>query len=88
MELIPGVAEGLRRLRKLGLGLVVVTNQSGVGRGLFDRPRLDLIHQRMSELLQQRGSSSTESILVPTRPRMTANAGNPGRGCWSWRAES
>ena len=55
VELISGVAEGLRQLRKLGLGLVVVTNQSGVGRGLFDKIRLDLIHQRMCELLEAGG---------------------------------
>ena len=33
LELLPGVVEGLRYLRDLGLGLIVVTNQSGVGRG-------------------------------------------------------
>ena len=36
VELISGVADGLRRLSLMGLGLVVITNQSGVGRGFFD----------------------------------------------------
>lgn len=55
VELISGVAEGLCQLRTMGLGLVVVTNQAGVGRGLLDRTCLDLIHQRMSELLKAEG---------------------------------
>lgn len=47
VELIPGAAAGLRRLAARGLGLVVVTNQSGIGRGLFDAARLVEIHQRL-----------------------------------------
>ena len=35
VELIPGVAEGLQQLRLIGLGLVVITNQSGIGRGYY-----------------------------------------------------
>jgi phosphoheptose isomerase len=52
VELIPGAASGLRQLNEMGFGLVVITNQSAVGRGLLDQPRLDLIHQRMCELLK------------------------------------
>jgi phosphoheptose isomerase len=55
VELIPGAAEGLRQLREMGLALAVVTNQSGIGRGLFDAPRLDLVHRRMIELLESAG---------------------------------
>lgn len=51
VELIPGAAGGLRQLQERGLILVVITNQSGVGRGFFDRARLDLIHRRLEELL-------------------------------------
>ena len=55
VELIPGVAGGLRKLSQMGLGLVVITNQSGVGRGLLDDNRLDLIHRRLHELLAVEG---------------------------------
>lgn len=51
VQLIPGVGEGLRKLRALGLGLAVITNQSAVGRKYFDLARLQQIHQRMAELL-------------------------------------
>jgi D-glycero-D-manno-heptose 1,7-bisphosphate phosphatase len=51
VELIPGVGEGLRTLRALGLGLVVVTNQSAMARGLLTPAALAAIHARMNELL-------------------------------------
>jgi D-glycero-D-manno-heptose 1,7-bisphosphate phosphatase len=51
VELLAGAASGLRRMRDLGLGLVLVTNQSAIGRGLFDQERLARIHRRMNNLL-------------------------------------
>lgn len=51
VELLPGAAAGLRRLCELGCGLIVVTNQSGIGRGYFDEPTLGRIHDRMRVLL-------------------------------------
>ncbi len=50
-ELLPGAAEGLRLLRDAGYGLVVLTNQSGIGRGYFTREDVDAIHARMGALL-------------------------------------
>ena len=47
VELIQGVGPALRRMRALGLGLVVVTNQSVIGRGLVSLERLDEIHARL-----------------------------------------
>jgi D-glycero-D-manno-heptose 1,7-bisphosphate phosphatase len=51
VELLPGAAAGLRQLRALGFGLVIVTNQSGLSRGFFDWTRLSQIHARLSQLL-------------------------------------
>lgn len=53
VELLPGAASGLRRMRELGFGLVVITNQSAIGRGLLDTTRLAQIHRRMCELLKE-----------------------------------
>lgn len=51
VELLPRAAEGLRKLQAAGFGLVVVTNQSGIGRGYFDETALAAVHARMQELL-------------------------------------
>jgi histidinol-phosphate phosphatase family protein len=41
---LPGVAAALARLARLGFALVIVSNQSGVGRGLFSRAEADAVH--------------------------------------------
>jgi histidinol-phosphate phosphatase family protein len=51
IELLPGVTEGMRKLRALGMGIVIVSNQSGVGRGYFDVGELARIHNRLRALL-------------------------------------
>lgn len=55
LRLIPGALEGLRELRELGLGLVVVTNQSPIGRGTLTQAGLDEVHARLRELLAEGG---------------------------------
>ena len=54
-EFLPGSLEGLRRLRSAGERVVVLTNQSVVGRGLIDAARLDEIHGRMRAAVEAAG---------------------------------
>lgn len=51
VELIPGAVEALKEFKKLGLGVVVITNQSGISRGYFDLKTLEKIHKRLIDLL-------------------------------------
>jgi len=51
VELIPGVADGLRRARTLGYKLFLFTNQSGIGRGLHTLDDTHRVNARMEELL-------------------------------------
>jgi len=50
VRLYPGVAEALRRLREAGFRLVIITNQSGIGRGYFTEADYRAVHR---ELLRQ-----------------------------------
>ncbi len=50
VRLLPGVREALLELSK-HYALVLVSNQSGVGRGMFGAAELDAVHARMTELL-------------------------------------
>ena len=56
LELIPGVAAGIRALKAAGLGVCVVTNQSGIARGYFDLAGLAKIHDRLRALLAADGA--------------------------------
>jgi D-glycero-D-manno-heptose 1,7-bisphosphate phosphatase len=80
VELLPGVAAGLRAMRQLGLGLVVVTNQSAVGRGLFDLARLERIHQRLEALLAVEGLRLDGLYLCPHRPEEDCRCRKPRTG--------
>ena len=44
---IPGSLEAIARLNQADYRVVVATNQSGIGRGLFDMPTLNAIHNKM-----------------------------------------
>jgi D-glycero-D-manno-heptose 1,7-bisphosphate phosphatase len=68
VELLPNAAEGLRRMQHLGFGLVVVTNQSGIGRGYFDEDRLTQIHDRMHAVLRAEGLTLDGVYYCPHTP--------------------
>lgn len=68
VELIPGAASGLRQLREMGLSLLLVTNQSALGRGVFDQSRLDAIHARLRELLRAEGVYLDGIYVCPHKP--------------------
>lgn len=80
VELIEGVGAGLRELSAMGLGLALVTNQSAVGRGLFDQARLDLIHQRLVELLEAEGIRLDGLYCCPHTPEDDCQCRKPRPG--------
>lgn len=63
--LVPGAANAVRRLRERGFKIVVASNQSGVARGFFDEPRLKEIHDRMRQLLADRGAAVDAVYYCP-----------------------
>ena len=54
-ELLPGVPAALRRLRHAGFLLIVVTNQSGIARGLYTETQYDVVTQHLRNLLAAEG---------------------------------
>jgi D-glycero-D-manno-heptose 1,7-bisphosphate phosphatase len=68
VELLPGVAGALRDLEGMGLGRVVVTNQSAVGRGYLDLGRLAEVHRRLEDLLRAEGASLDGIYFCPHLP--------------------
>jgi D-glycero-D-manno-heptose 1,7-bisphosphate phosphatase len=80
LSLVPGAASALRELRELGLGIVVVTNQSPVGRGWITREELDAIHARLSELLEAEGASVDGYYACPHAPDEGCDCRKPRTG--------
>lgn len=68
VELLPGAARGLRLLNHVGLGLAVLTNQSGLSRGYFDQAALNTIHGRLTRLLAHEGVSLARIYVCPHSP--------------------
>ena len=52
---IPGSLEAIARFTQAGFRVVVATNQSGVGRGLFDMATLNAIHNKMHKAVNKLG---------------------------------
>lgn len=73
LELLPGVRDGLARLRAAGFALVVVTNQSGIGRGLLDEAAFAEQRARLDALLGP-GSRPDAHYHCPHHPTEAAGA--------------
>jgi D-glycero-D-manno-heptose 1,7-bisphosphate phosphatase len=70
-ELIPGAADALRRLHDAGYALVIVTNQSGIARGLYGVDDFLAVQRRVDELLDAEGVSVEGVYYCPHHPDFT-----------------
>ena len=68
LKLLAGVGPALARLKRAGAKLVVVTNQSGVGRGIFTLKDLEAIHARLEGLLEQEEVALDAIYFCPHHP--------------------
>jgi D-glycero-D-manno-heptose 1,7-bisphosphate phosphatase len=67
-EPIPGALEAIARLNHAGWHTVVATNQSGIGRGLFDMATLNAMHMKMHQLLAKQGGRIDAVFFCPHTP--------------------
>ncbi len=78
VELLPGAAEGLARLGAAGYPLIVISNQSGIGRGLFPERRAHEVMARLRQLLRARGVELDGIYFCPHRPDAGCACRKPG----------
>lgn len=68
IKIIPNAVETLKKMQEMGFGLVMITNQSGVGRGYFTLETLKSIHARLTEILKEQGVVLDDIYFCPHRP--------------------
>lgn len=78
--ILPGVVETLAALQAADFVLVVVSNQSGVGRGYFPRRVVDLINERVATLLMGRGVNIDGWYYCPHAPEDKCRCRKPAPG--------
>ncbi|MBI3900441.1 MAG: D-glycero-beta-D-manno-heptose 1,7-bisphosphate 7-phosphatase [Gammaproteobacteria bacterium] len=65
---VPGSLEAIARLHREGYRVVVISNQSGVARGLFDTDMLMQIHAKMIEAVRAKGGEIDSIYFCPHGP--------------------
>ncbi|RZS78226.1 D-glycero-beta-D-manno-heptose 1,7-bisphosphate 7-phosphatase [Pigmentiphaga kullae] len=65
---LPGALEAIARINQAGYRVVVATNQSGLGRGLFDAATLNAIHAKLRAALAKHGGAIDAIFICPHAP--------------------
>lgn len=79
---IPGSLEAIARLNHAGFNVFVATNQSGIGRGLFDLETLHAIHQKFLQALQKHGGRIEAILFCPHTPDDNCDCRKPKPGLY------
>lgn len=67
-EFLPGVIEGLKLLQNAGYILVIITNQSGIGRGYYTENDFDKLNRWMLDYLASKGINIAKVYYCPHLP--------------------
>ncbi len=77
---IEGSLEAIALLNEHGYKVVVITNQSGLARGLFDAAMLEKIHTKMHCMVQEKGGKIDAIYFCPHGPDDACNCRKPKPG--------
>jgi D-glycero-D-manno-heptose 1,7-bisphosphate phosphatase len=84
VRLIPGAAAAIARVNAAGLPVIVVSNQSGIGRGLFTIEEYEQVRERIDELLSAAGAHVLTTYYCPHSPDVApaCECRKPGPGLY------
>jgi heptosyltransferase-2 len=80
VQLLPGVGTAVARLNAAGYRTIVVSNQSGIGRGLIEPYALEAVHLRLRQLLAQDGAWLDGIYFCTHRPDEGCECRKPASG--------
>ena len=80
VRLLPGAARAVRRLNEAEIPVIIVTNQSGIGRGLFTVEEYEAVRAHFESLLRDEGAHIDASYYCPHLPDkpLIGNCRKPG----------
>ena len=84
---LPGSPAAIARLTQAGFTVAVATNQSGVGRGLFDLKTLEAIHARMHAEVAKAGGKIDRIFYCPHKPEDNCDCRKPKTGLFTQISE-
>lgn len=79
-EPIPGSLEAIALFNKHGYKVIVITNQSGIGRGFYDEETLTEIHKKMHQLAEKNGGKIDAVFYCPHAPNDNCQCRKPKPG--------
>lgn len=79
-EFIDGVFESLKYLQSLGYKLVIITNQSGIGRGYYTREQYEILTQWLKQEFRKQNIDITEIFSCPHSPDDECSCRKPNIG--------
>jgi len=77
LQLYPGAGPALRRLQAAGYVLIIITNQSGIGRGYYTETDMRAVNQRLREMLARDGVTIREIYFAPEPPEQPSRGRKP-----------
>ncbi len=80
VELLPNAIAGLHEIVTLGYGLIVISNQSGIGRGIITVEQAESVNNRMRELLAAENITLAAIYHCPHHPDDHCNCRKPATG--------
>lgn len=77
---LPGSLEAIAELTRHGIKVIVISNQSGLARGLFDLATLQRIHEKMRNMVEAHGGKITAIYFCPHGPEDDCSCRKPKPG--------
>lgn len=83
VRLLAGVAAAVRRLNEAGVPVIVVTNQSGIGRGIVSEADYEAVRQRLESLLAAEGAHVDATYHCPHAPGTDCDCRKPATALYA-----
>jgi histidinol-phosphate phosphatase family protein len=77
---LPGVIETIRKIKQKGLMVIIITNQSGIGRGIMSEDDLTKVHEQMLDDLEKEGVTIDAIYHCPHSPDNGCDCRKPKDG--------